>query len=291
MTTINQKYVVITPIRDEENYIEKTIKSVVSQTLLPLEWIIVNDGSTDQTGRIIDDYAEQYPWIRPVHRKNRGFRRAGGGVIEAFYAGYNVMKSNDYNFIVKLDGDVSFDENYFEKSFELFENSPDLGIGGGLIYNLVAEGLKKEQHPLFHVRGATKIYKRRCWDAIGGLLPAPGWDTLDEVKANMLGWKTQTFPDLRVIHYRYTGNADGQWKTYVKYGRANYISGYHPLFMVLKCLKRALNKPFVMGAVGLLYGYVSGYVKRIPQVDDKALIAYIRKQQLNKLFLKETIWK
>jgi len=288
---MKQKYVVITPSRDEAEFIEMTIKSVIAQTILPVEWIIVNDGSTDGTGDIVDKYVDQYPWIHAVHRKNRGFRSAGGGVIEAFYAGYNALKSNDWDFIVKLDGDLSFDSGYFEKCLEYFHELSKIGIGGGLIYNLVNLALKTEPHPHFHVRGATKIYRKDCWDAIGGLLQTPGWDTLDEVKANMLGWKTQTFPDLKVVHYRYTGTADGQWKTYVKYGKANYISGYHPLFMVVKCLRRALSKPILLGTLGLLYGFISSYLKGIPQVDDRALIAYIRKQQLNKILMKETIWK
>ena len=287
----NLNYVIITPIRDEEAYIEKTIQSVISQTIRPQKWIIVDDGSTDNTGKIIDRYAEQHAWIQAIHRENRGFRSAGGGVVEAFYAGYNSLKEKNWNFIVKLDGDLSFDNDYFEKCFEHFQKTQNLGVGGGLIYNLVNGELIEEQIPLFHVRGATKIYKRECWDAIGGLLQAPGWDTLDEVKANMLGWKSQTFAELKVVHYRYTGAADGQWKTYIKYGRANYISGYHPLFMVFKCLKRVVEKPILMGSFGLFYGYVSGYFKGIPQVDDKALIAYLRKQQLNKMFLRETIWK
>lgn len=287
----NIKYTIITPVRDEEQYIEQTLKSVIAQTITPIEWIIVDDGSMDNTGKIIDEYEKKYPWIHVIHRGNRGYRKAGGGVVDAFYDGYNARKSDMLDFIVKLDGDLSFDQNYFERCFEYFTTSPDIGIGGGLIHNAVKGALIVEQHPLFHVRGATKIYKKECWDAIDGLLRAPGWDTLDEVKANMLGWKSQTFSGLKVVHYRYTGAADGQWKTNVKYGRANYISGYHPLFMALKCLKRIFNKPVLLGAVGLFYGYVSGYLKKIPQVNDRVLIAYIRKQQLNRIFLRETIWK
>lgn len=289
--SLNQKYVIITPIRDEEAFIEKTIQSVTSQTILPAQWIIVNDGSTDLTGPIVDKYVEQYPWIHVVHRENRGFRSAGGGVIEAFYAGYHVLKEKDWSYLVKLDGDLSFESDYFEKILDYFQHFHDLGVAGGLIYNLVNGALLAERHPLFHVRGATKIYKRECWDAIGGLLIAPGWDTLDEVKANMLGWKSRTFRDLKVTHYRYTGAADGQWRSCVKYGRANYISGYHPLFMALKCLRRVLHKPILLGAFAIGYGYVSGYLKRVPQVDDKALIRFLRKQQMNKILLKETMWE
>jgi biofilm PGA synthesis N-glycosyltransferase PgaC len=291
MMTPGDKYIIITPVRDEEQYIELTLKSVIAQTITPSEWIIVNDGSSDNTGRIIDEYAEKYPWIHPIHRENRGFRQAGGGVVEAFYHGYKAIKSVQWDYVVKLDGDLSFDTDYFERIFEYFRKFPEIGIGGGLIYNVVNNDLITEPHPLFHVRGATKIYKKECWDALGGLIYAPGWDTLDEVKANMLGWKTQTYTNLKVIHHRYTGAVDGHWKTCVKYGRANYISGYHPMFMFLKCIKRVFQKPYLLGSVGLAYGFASGYLKRVPQINDKKLIDYIRKQQLNKLTLRDSIWK
>ena len=250
---------------------------MLSQTVKPCEWVIVDDGSTDATGKIISAYTREYSWIRLICRTNRGFRKAGGGVIEAFYEGYTSMRTKSWDYIVKLDGDLSFDHDYFEKCFKFFLQISKLGIAGGAIFNVVNGTLEKESHPLFHVRGATKIYKRECWDAIGGLLRAPGWDTIDELKANMLGWKTQTITGLKVAHYRSTGQADGTWKTNVKYGRANYISGYHPLFMLFKSLKRTVNKPYLIGSIALAYGFLSGYVKKIPQIDDKELITYVRR--------------
>lgn len=285
------RYVIITPARDEEYYIEKTILSVASQTLKPIEWVIVNDGSTDQTGKIIDEYANNYLWIHSLHRENRGFRKSGGGVIEAFYDGYNSLKFKDWDFIVKLDGDLSFEVDYFERTFEHFKTNQKLGIGGGTIYNAIDGYMRPERTPIFHVRGATKIYRKGCWEAIGGLVKAPGWDTIDEVKANMLGWETKSFPDIKIIHLRYTGSADGTWHNMVKHGIANYISGYHPVFMFLKCLKRTLQKPYFIGSAGLFYGFLSGYVNKIPQVDDKNLITYLRKEQIKRLFLRPSIWK
>jgi len=286
------KYVVVSPVRDEEEYIGKTIDSMVSQTILPEAWIIINDGSIDNTGNMIDYYAEKYSWIHSMHRENRGFRKSGAGVIEAFYDAYESIQLTDWKYIVKLDGDLSFDADYFEKCFSYFERLPKLGLGGGVIFNFVNGNLKLEPNPLFHVRGATKIYRKECWDAIEGLIKAPGWDTVDEVKANMLGWTTQSFLDLKVIHHRYTGTADGTWKGWVKNGLANYICGYHPLFMILKRLKRTFQKPsYFIGALGLLYGFMGGYVKRIPQVRDRALIAYLRRQQVNRILMKESIWK
>ncbi|MEW6681747.1 MAG: glycosyltransferase family A protein [Nitrospirota bacterium] len=284
-------YVVITPARDEGRHIEKTILSMLAQTIRPKQWIIVNDGSTDDTGAIADRYAERTSWIKVLHRENRGFRKSGGGVVETFYEGYDALASSDWGFVVKLDGDLSFAPDYFEGVLRRFTADPQLGIGGGDIYHIVGGRLERERTPAFHVRGATKVYRRECWVAVGGLIRAPGWDTLDEVKANMLGWKTYSFNELRLIHHKYTGSADGTWGNSVKNGRANYIAGYHPVFMLLKCIKRAYEKPYLISALGLLYGFVTGYTKRIQQVPDVQLILYLRKQQVRRLLFRESIWK
>ncbi len=285
------RYVIISPVRDEEKYIERTIQSVMRQTIRPVEWVIVDDGSCDRTAAILDDYASREPWIRPVHRKNRGHRKSGTGVMEAFYDGYPTLQTRDWDFLVKLDGDLSFDENYFASCLERFQNNPKLGVAGGTILNEGANGLEPERSHDFHVRGATKIYRRQCWEAIGGLLRQTGWDTLDEVKANMLGWQSKSFSDITLVQHRTTGASDGTWKNLVKNGRANYICGYHPLFMTLKCVKRIFEKPLVISAAGLMTGYLSGYVLRIPRVQDKQVIRYLRKQQLKRLAFSDSIWK
>lgn len=285
------QYVIITPARDEEKNIAATITSIAGQTVRPTEWIIVNDGSTDKTGRIIDQYAAEYSWIRPVHRANRGFRKAGGGVIDAFHEGFRTLRCKDWDFIVKLDADLSFSSDYFQKCFEHFSEEPRLGIGGGEICHLVHGELKREANPRFHVRGATKIYKRDCWEAIGGLLAAPGWDTIDEVKANMLGWKTRSFEDLPLHHHRLTGSAEGHVRDRMKHGVACYISGYHPLFVAASCVYRVFKKPYFIGAAAMAYGFVKGFLTHMPRVSDERLINYVQVQQLRRLCGLQSIWK
>jgi biofilm PGA synthesis N-glycosyltransferase PgaC len=270
--TQNVKYVIITPVRDEEKYIEATIEAVAGQTILPTEWVIVDDGSSDRTGDVIDRYAAKFPWISVVHRSNRGFRKSGGGVIEAFYEGYDALNCADWEFIAKLDGDLTFPAEYFEKCFEHFNNQPQLGVGGGDIYHDLGGVSKVEANPRFHVRGATKIYRRACWEAIGGLLRAPGWDSIDEVKANMLGWKSYSFEELRVVHHRLTGSADGALRDRVKHGVACYISGYHPLFVAASCFRRLFQKPYLVGSAAMCCGFLKGYFTRIARVDDAPLI-------------------
>jgi poly-beta-1,6-N-acetyl-D-glucosamine synthase len=286
------RYIIITPSRNEQKYIGKTIESVVSQTVQPVQWIIVNDGSTDQTGRIIDEAAQRHGWIRTLHRADRGVRRAGGGVMEAFYAGFELLSNQRWDYLVKLDGDVTFEPDFFERCFAMFAAEPRLGIGGGLICNLVNGTLCPESRvdPPFHVRGATKIYKYECWQAIGGLVQVTGWDTVDELKANMLGWSTCTFNDIKIVHHRPAGSAYGTWSNWVKNGYANYMTGYHPLFMLLKCAKRLFKRPYGIAAIGLFAGFCRGYLKRLPQIDDPELIRYLRREQMKRLLLKSSLW-
>jgi biofilm PGA synthesis N-glycosyltransferase PgaC len=285
------RYVIVTPVRDEEKYVESTIESVLRQTVKPVEWMLIDDGSSDRTGMILDRYAAEYPWLRVLHRANRGFRKAGGGVMEAFHDGYNRLQIADWDFLVKLDGDLSFDPDYFEKCFDYFERDPKLGIGGGEIHHDIGGTMRVEGNPRFHVRGATKIYKRACWEGIGGLWPAPGWDTIDEVKANMLGWNTYSFPDLLLHHHRFTGSEEGLFRDRVKHGVACYVSGYHPLYVLASCVHRLPQKPYVMGSVGIMYGFLKAYLTRPPRPNDRAYMGYIRDQQLRRLCGMQTIWR
>ena len=288
---MNTKYVVITPVRDEEKYLPLTIESMIRQTTRPIEWVIVNDGSKDSTARIIDECARNHPWIRAVHRSDRGFRKWGGGIIEAFYAGFEVLTCSDWDFMCKLDGDLSFDPTYFESAIKKFGSDPRLGIGGGVLYHMDGDKKIPEVHPLFHVRGGVKIFRRACWDSIGGLWVGPGSDTVDEVKGNMLGWKSMSFLDLQLQHHRWTGESFGRWGGIVKDGKTDFVSGYHPLFFIAKIISRLRRRPYVLGSFAMLYGYMSAWLYRTPRVNDPELIRYIRRQQLAKLYGGETIWK
>jgi glycosyltransferase involved in cell wall biosynthesis len=292
MPNSDVSYCIITPARNEERDLGKTIGSVVNQSIVPNTWMIVDDGSTDATGQIANEATRAHPWVRVVRRKDRGFRKSGGGVVEAFYDGYAQVASLAWDYLVKLDGDLSFERDYFEKCLSRFEADAKLGIGGGTICiekdgELVGE---TRGDPPFHVRGATKIYRRACWEAIGGLLRQTGWDTLDEVKANMLGWRTRSFPELKLNHHRQTGKADGAWKNWFKNGRANYIVGYHPLFMLAKCVKRLFVKPYGVASVALWIGFASGYTARVPRVNDRDLIRYLRHQQMRAVLFRKSLW-
>lgn len=288
---MDTRYVVITPVRDEEQYLPVSIESMVKQTIRPREWIIVNDGSKDRTGEIAEQASRDHDWIRVVHRKDRGYRKWGGGIIEAFYEGFNALKCQDWEFMCKLDGDLSFEPDYFEGTFRRFGENPKLGIGGGTLYHFEDGKKVIEQNPTFHVRGGTKIFRRACWDQIGGLWVGPGSDTVDEVKANMLQWTTMSFADLEMHHHRPTGASWGGWGGLVKDGTIDYVYGSHPLFLLAKTGVRVFRRPYFVASFALLYGYVTAYIKHVPQVNDAELIRYIRSQQLARLLGRETIWK
>lgn len=284
-------YVVISPVRNEAEYLESTITSVVEQSVSPQRWVIVDDGSSDATGTIADQWAARVPWISAVHRPDRGHRAAGSGVIEAFNEGLHLVEHEPWEYLVKLDGDLRFDPDYFESCLAEFAGDERLGIGGGVVFNATPTGLVREQHQDFHVRGATKIYRRECWDELGGLVATPGWDTIDEVKANMLGWTTRSFPDIHLTQLRPTGAAVGGWRNWVKNGEASHRAGYDPFYLTARAAALMVRRPYIIAGLGLGWGYVSAAIAGKPRAVDDDLLRYIRDQQRRRLLGQPTIWR
>ncbi len=285
-------YVIISPARDEAKHIEKTITSVIAQTIRPSRWIIVDDGSSDGTREIVERYARCTDFITLVCNSNRGYRSPGAGVVEAFEVGYVALSGETWEYLVKLDADLSFDPHYFENIFAIFDRDARLGIAGGAVCTFEGGLVRVDapQDPPFHVRGATKIYRRACWQQIAPLIPAPGWDTVDEMRANMHGWTTRTFPDLKLIQHKRTGAATGHWRDAYKNGRANFVAGYHPLFMLAKCARRLAFRPILIHCIALFAGYFSGYLSRSPRMVDSTTIRFVRRQQARRLLLRSSIY-
>lgn len=285
---MSTRYAIVTPVRDEEKHLEKTIASVLTQDIKPQKWIIIDDGSTDRTCEIIKRAVDEHEWITGIETRAVGLRKPGGESV--LPVGMQLLNLEGLDFFVRMDGDLDFDAAYFRRIFEEFDRNPKLGIASGVCYVLEDGRYVEETHPLFHTRGPIKTYRQQCFRDIGGLDSCLGWDTIDEVKANMLGWQTRSFADLKVIHLRKTQTASGVLTGMLNRGRAAYYAGYHPLFMLSRASLRALKRPYIIGGVCLLAGYLEGYVKRLPTVDDQALIRYLRKQQLKRLLFKDTIW-
>lgn len=284
------RYVAITPARNEAENIGETIACMQRQTIAPTAWYIVDDGSTDETASIVQDAALHTPWIHLLSREDRGYRVSGGDV-QSFQFAYGQLADTDWDFLIKLDSDLRFSDDYFASCFRAFEQSEKLGIAGGTIYNLDESVRVPEEHPAFHVRGATKIYRRECWEDIGGLVRTPAWDTIDEVSANMHGWTTRTLPDVPIDHLRSTGDAAGQWSNWVKNGRAAYLVGYHPLFLAARAVRHSARSPYLVSTIGLLWGYIKSVVTREPKDVDREVVAYVRDQQMRRLTGRKSVWR
>jgi poly-beta-1,6-N-acetyl-D-glucosamine synthase len=285
-------YVIITPAKNEERFLPAVADSVISQEIRPQKWMIVNDGSTDRTGFIIKSLEAAHDWIlgveNPLTPMTPGRRIGGQAAI------YSVLESLDvgsFDYIVRMDADVLLDRTFFSRVFGEFEAQPELGIASGVCYTPGNGGLLEEKHPRFHTRGPLKVYRKQCFLDIGRLDREEGWDTIDEIKASMLGWKTWSFPELKLVHLRKTQTASGSLRGLRNVGRTAYYVGYHPLYLMARTIKHLFLKPYVVGGIEMLSGYLEGFLKSFPRSSDKDLMIYLRKQQINRLMGKETIWK
>ncbi len=271
------KYIIISPVRNEEDYLELTLKSVVNQTVRPAEYILVNDGSTDSTPDIIDRYATVHNWIRRIDIKDRGHYLPGKGVVSAFYAGYEEIKVPDWDYVVKLDCDLEFGNEYFERIFNEFQKNPKLGIASGCTYLPVKGRFVKEPTQEDHPVGPSKIYKRECWQDIGGMKKLPGWDLADLLDAQMNGWETRCFFDLRLIHYRLTGSRrKGVWGPKFLQGRFEYMHGYSFAYTLIKAVKNIFSRPLVIGSIAKVTGYLFSLLKRDDYLFDREMRSFLR---------------
>jgi N-acetylglucosaminyldiphosphoundecaprenol N-acetyl-beta-D-mannosaminyltransferase len=261
-----------------------TIEAVLRQKHRPVEWVIVDDGSTDNTANIAEEAALTYPWIKVVRRKNRGFREPGRGVVEAFYDGLNQLTYKTPDFICKMDGDLEFDADYFETLIRKFIDNPQLGMASGATYLRHPSGkLIPEKVANGFVVGPIKLYRRSCLEDIGGLEPHLGWDSIDVYRARMRGWETTNFPGLKVIHLRQMGTARGIVWGKIRTGMGDYYIGSHPLFVAARCLYRMTERPFVVNGLSIGLGFLRSFLRREPRIEDPKLITFLRNDQVLRL--------
>ena len=282
-------YVAITPAKDEERLMPGVIASMVAQSIQPGRWIIIDDGSTDATPQIVEEAALENPWIE-VHHLAKDRPRAAGGesVIMQFLP---ARMWSEYDYILRLDADLTFESGMVERLIQEFDAAPNLGIAGATLLERNPEGIWQEaRQPGFHTRGAVKLYRRGCFEAIDGLDAGLGWDTLDEIRAMMHGYTTHSFAHIQARHHRTQGTADGIVKGRLAAGRAAYRIGYSPLFMFARSLWRSLHPPFVLGGLALLAGYCEGYVRGLPKAVTPDVESFVRRQQRLRLLGKQSVW-
>jgi len=280
-----KSYVLITPARNEADYIEKTITSVINQTFLPQKWIIVSDGSTDGTDEIVNKYVPKYNFIE-LMRKNNDENRNFGSKARAISLAYNELKELDFEFIGNLDADVSLESNYYEKILSEFDTNPRLGIAGGIRYDLTDGKFYKLECAPDSVGGPFQLFRRECYEGIGGFKPSKfgGIDAIAEITARMNGWEVKMFPQYQILHYRATGTAiNNVFKQKFKIGLKFYSLGYHPVFQLLRIYKTIKLKPFFLGSLITLFGYLWAVIRRFPRPVSNEFVKYLRSEQIQKM--------
>jgi glycosyltransferase involved in cell wall biosynthesis len=278
---MKNRYIVITPARDEERTIELTIESMLAQTRKPLRWVIVDDGSTDQTRALVEKHLAANPWITLMQRENRGFRALGGGVVDAFNEGFEPVRALPWDFVVKLDADLSFDAHYFENLLRRFDSDPKLGMASGKTF-LLQDGRKSiEWCHDEHVRGPAKMYERGCFEAIGGIEARRGWDMIDETRAQMRGYETRSFLDLELIHHRpIDARQANVLRSRFEMGSLYRFLGYHWAYHTIRSARSAVQDfPLVTGGGALFAGYVWAALRRAPTYDTD-YVAFVKQRQL-----------
>lgn len=275
--------VIIAPVRDEADLIRLTLDAMVTQTVRPLEWIIVDDGSQDDTAEIVRTYAERFPFIRLVQRPDRGFRKVGGGVVAAFKYGISQILHQEYEYIAKLDGDMSFGPRYLELMFEKFSANEELAAVSGKVYR-EEDGRNIEEYIIDeHVAGQFKLYRRAAFEEIGGFVEEVLWDGIDVHTARMKGWQTLSFyhPDAILMHHRLMGSSDKNvYRGRLRWGRGIWFMGYHPLYALASGIFRMREKPFVIGGLLIIAGYIGAACKRAPQYDNPEFRRHLHDWQL-----------
>ena len=285
-TTTNRRIVIVAPVRDESQYLQGTIDSIVSQKLKPVEWILVDDGSTDNTFAIAKKASEKYPWIRVVQRKDRGVRAVGPGVVNAFYFGYDQIQTIDYDYICKMDGDIEIGPDYFSTLVAYFEKDPYLGSASGKHFIEETDGLVEERTSDEMVAGMVNFYRRECFEAIGGFVRQVHWDGIAYHQARIAGWRTRSIrnPKLNIIHKRQMGSSHrGIWHGRMRWGRGQYFMGTHPFYILPMGCYRMLEKPFIIGGLGIIAGYFKAMKENMPRFEARGFRTSLHAWQFEKL--------
>ncbi len=273
------RYVLISPCRNEAAYMRHTFDSVLSQSVLPAKWVIVDDGSTDDTPTILARYAAEYEWIEVITRANRGHRAVGPGVIDAFYAGYDTIDPHAYDFLCKLDLDLRLPPRYFQILMSRMISNSRIATCSGKAYIEQHGRLVYERHGDDTSLGMTKFYKVRCFEAIGGFVREVMWDGIDCHLCRMRGWIACSWndPELRFVHLRPMGSS--QVSTHagrMRHGYGQYFMGTGFVYMVASALSRLNQKPYVIGGLTMIWGWLRSAVRRKPRYADKQFRAWLR---------------
>jgi glycosyltransferase involved in cell wall biosynthesis len=276
------RILIVTPARNEAAHIERVVRAVAAQSLLPACWIVVDDRSTDDTLARLRALERDVAFMDVVQAPELGGdtrdRLAVAAEVRSFDAGLAHARTQDYTHIMKLDADIELPADYLEQLVRRFERDERLGVAGGALAEPAEGGLKRITVPRHHVHGAVKCYTRACFEAIGGIPARLGWDTIDETYARMLGFGTETFPELLSIHHRPFASADGILRGRARHGECAYIAHYGPVWIALRALKVSRFRPVGLSGLAFLFGYARAALRRVPRVDDPEFRNFTRRE-------------
>ena len=285
---MSRRYVIISPCRNEADFMRQTLDSVAAQSLTPALWVIVDDGSTDDTPKILAEYAAKHPWIRIVTRTDRGRRAVGPGVIEAFYAGFDTIDPDAFDYVCKLDLDLNLPTRYFEILIQRMEAQPRLATCSGKAYIHKDGGLEHERHGDENSIGASKFYRMSCFKEIGGFVREVMWDGIDCHQVRMKGWIAVSWdePDLRFIHLRPMGSSQkGILTGRQRHGAGQYFMGTSFIYMLANAVNRLNEKPVGLGSLMMMWGYVKAALQGKPRYGDAAFRRFLRHYQWRALLV------
>ena len=279
---MDDSYLLISPCRNEAEFMINTLDSVLNQSVLPAKWVIVDDGSTDATPDILRQYADKHDFIQIVTRENRGHRSVGPGVIEAFYAGLETVDLNDYGYVCKLDLDLDLPGTYFETLIQKMDTNPRIGTCSGKPYNRRGSQLVSEKRGDEMSVGMTKFYRVACFQQIGGFVPEVMWDAIDCHRCRQLGWIACSWdqPELRFVHLRVMGSSQsGVYVGRMRHGYGQYFMGTGIIYMLSTSIYRMSHPPYVFGGLAMFWGYLKSALSRLPKYHDENLRKFISSYQ------------
>ncbi|HEU4430012.1 MAG TPA: glycosyltransferase family A protein [Myxococcota bacterium] len=275
-----RRYVLISPCRNEAAFMRQTLDSVIAQSIRPARWVIVDDGSSDETPAILAEYAKRHTWITVVSRKDRGRRSVGPGVIEAFYAGWDTVKPGDYDYLCKLDLDLRLPPRYFERLMARMEADPRIATCSGKAYVQRGGELVSERHGDETSIGASKFYRVDRFLEIGGFVRAVMWDGIDCHRCRMNGWIACSWddPELRFVHLRPMGSSQQNILVgRMRHGAGQYFMGTGAVFMAASALYRFAEPPYVIGGLAMFWGWLRSALAGAPRYPDAAFRQYLRR--------------
>lgn len=279
------KYVLITPAKNEEAFLEETIRSVTGQTFRPERWAIVSDGSTDRTDAIIQDYAARHAWILHLRRPERAERHFAAKA-RAFAEGYAAVGTTAHDVVGNVDADLSFGPDVMRFLMDRFAEDPALGVAGVPFIEPSGESYDYRFTNIQHVSGACQLFRRECFAAVGGYKPleAGGIDWLAVTTARMMGWTTRTFTERSVIHHRKTGTGqNGRLGALYRQGAKDFRLGNHPLWQLFRSLYQMRNRPYGVGGLAILAGYIGSSLQGVPRTISPEIIRFCRHEQMERL--------